>query len=361
MNVGIVCYGVYVPIYRIKAEEIAKAWQQNFNQIQSSLSIEEKSVPGIDEDSVTFAVNAAKNALLQCNLGSENINAIYVGSESAPYAVKPTATIVGQAIGANTFSMAADMEFACKAGTAALGVCLGLVKSGFAKFGMAIGTDTAQAAPGDILEYSAGAGAAALIVGPNVPSADLSGSGSVGIDATGLIAVLEDTISIASDTPDFWRRSLQKYPEHAGRFTAEPAYLKHICAVVEKLFAKHSYNAASFDYVVFHQPNGKLPLIAAKTLGFSHAQVAPGLIAPQIGNTYSANALLGLCSVLDQAEPDKRILLVSYGSGSGCDAFIFKTTQNIKKVSNFSNNLKSYLSHKKYLTYSEYRRNIESF
>jgi hydroxymethylglutaryl-CoA synthase len=226
------------------------------------------------------------------------------------------------------------------------------------------------------LEYSAGAGAAAFIVGTDAPSADLSGtrtleskafgsglsaSESSGTDYSKLIAVLEDTISIATDTPDFWRRSLQKYPEHAGRFTAEPAYLKHICAVVEKLFTKHSYTTQSFDYVIFHQPNGKLPLIAAKMLGFSKAQVDPGLIATQIGNTYSANALLGLCSVLDQAEPDKRILLVSYGSGSGCDAFIFKTTKNIKNVSNYSNNLKNYLNHKKYLTYSEYRRNIESF
>lgn len=348
MNVGIVGYGFYIPVYRIKVEEIAKAWQQNLNQIKSSLLIEEKSVPGIDEDSVTFAFNAANNALLQSGANSNDINAIYVGSESAPYAVKPTATIVGQAIGANAFCMAADMEFACKAGTAALGVCLGLVKSGFAKLGMAIGTDTAQAAPGDILEYSAGAGAAAFIIGS---------------DESKIIANIEDTISIASDTPDFWRRSMQKYPEHSGRFTAEPAYLKHITAIVKKIFTKHSCGPDSFDYVVFHQPNGKLPLMVAKSLGFSTEQINPGLIAQQIGNTYSASTLLGLCAVLDQALPDQRILLVSYGSGSGCDAFILKTTKNIKnvvnKLSNNITNLKSHLDCKKYLTYSEYRRNID--
>lgn len=348
MNVGIVGYGFYVPVYRIKCEEIANAWQQNLNQIQSSLLIEEKSVPGIDEDSATFAVNAAINSLLQSDLNPDSINAIYVGSESAPYAVKPTATIVATAIGANTFCMAADVEFACKAGTAALGICLGLVKSGFAKLGMAIGTDTAQATPGDILEYSAGAGAAAFIIG---------------IDDTKIIANIEDTISIASDTPDFWRRSMQKYPEHSGRFTAEPAYLKHVNAIVKKIFEKHSCGPDAFDYVIFHQPNGKLPLIAAKSLGFRSDQINPGLVAQNIGNTYSASSLLGLCAVLDQAQPDKKILLVSYGSGSGCDAFILKTTQNInnlsRKLSNKHDSLKSHLSHKKYLTYSEYRRNID--
>lgn len=348
MNVGVIGYGFYIPVYRIKAEEIAKAWHQNFDQIKSSLLIEEKSVPGIDEDSATFAVNAAKNALMQCGLNSKEINAIYVGSESAPYAVKPTATIVGDAIGADFFCMAADMEFACKSGTASLGVCMGLVKSGFAKFGMAIGTDTAQASPGDILEYSAGAGAAAFIVGS---------------DDSKIIANIEDSISIASDTPDFWRRSNQKYPEHAGRFTAEPAYLKHVSIIVKKIFEKHSCGPDSFDYVVFHQPNGKMPLIIAKNLGFKSEQINPGLIVQDIGNSYSASSLLGLSAVLDQAQPDEKILMVSYGSGSGCDAFILKTTKNIKKLTNGSMhsgfNLKSHLNHKKYLTYSEYRRNID--
>ena len=125
---------------------------------------------------------------------------------------------------------------------------------------------------------------------------------------------------------------MQKYPEHAGRFTAEPAYLKHVSAIVKKIFEKHSCGPESFDYVVFHQPNGKLPLIAAKSLGFKSAQIDPGLNWQDIGNTYTASSLLGLCAVLDQAQPDKRILLVSYGSGSGCDAFILKTTQNIKNV-----------------------------
>lgn len=340
INVGIVGYGVYIPAYRITLEEIALAWQQNFHQIKSSLFIEEKSVPGVDEDSATFAVNAAKNSLLQCSLVSNEINAIYVGSESHPYAVKPTASIVSQALGANPFCMAADIEFACKSGTAALGICLGLVKSGLAKFGLAIGTDTAQAAPGDILEYSAGAGAAALIVGS---------------DESKIIAVIEDAISLTTDTPDFWRRNMQKYPEHAGRFTAEPAYLKHIRLIVQKIFTKHSCDAKSFDYVVFHQPNGKLPLIAAKSLGFSTEQIEPGLVVRNIGNTYSASSLLGLCSVLDQAQPDKRILLVSYGSGSGCDAFILKTTKNIKKITRNSLNLNT----KKYLKYSEYRRHMD--
>ncbi|RME44400.1 MAG: hydroxymethylglutaryl-CoA synthase, partial [Chloroflexi bacterium] len=41
-----------------------------------------------------------------------------------------------------------------------------MVASGMAKYAMALGMDTAQGRPGDHLEYTAGAGGAALIVGP---------------------------------------------------------------------------------------------------------------------------------------------------------------------------------------------------
>ncbi len=69
-------------------------------------------------------------------------------------------------------------------------------------------------------------------------------------------------------------------------------------------------------------PNAKFPSAAAKKLGFSKEQMARGFIVPAIGNTYSACSPLGLTYVLEHAKKDERILLVSYGSGSGSDAFL---------------------------------------
>ena len=109
-----------------------------------------------DEDVATISVEAARNMMRRSNVDPKNIGALYCGSESHPYAVKPTGTIVAEAIEASPDLTVADYEFACKAGTAAIQSCMGLVGAGMVNYGVAIGADTAQGAPSDALEYSAG-------------------------------------------------------------------------------------------------------------------------------------------------------------------------------------------------------------
>jgi hydroxymethylglutaryl-CoA synthase len=338
-GVGITGYGVYIPRYRIKVEEIARVWAADASQIKRSLLLEEKSVPAPDEDTATIAVEAARNALARASISPREIGAIYVGSESHPYAVKPTATIVAEAIEATPNLTAADWEFACKAGTAAMQACIGLVKSGLIKYGMAIGSDTAQGAPGDALEYTAAAGGAAYIVGPSDESA---------------LAVFEGTFSFTTDTPDFWRRNMRPYPRHAGRFTGRPAYFKHVLSAAHGLLRSLKLTPQDFTYAVFHQPNGKFPLQAAEELGFDKKQVMPGLLVPKLGNTYSGASMLGLAAVLDQAKPGERILVVSFGSGAGSDAFSIVVTDAVETKRNLAPTVAYYLDRKKYVDYAVY-------
>ena len=107
-----------------------------------------------------MSIEAARNALARADIDPEGIRAVWVGSESHPYAVKPTSTIVAEAIGAVPNTQAADWQFACKAGTEALQAAIGFVGSGMAQYALAIGMDTAQGRPGDALEYTAGSGGA---------------------------------------------------------------------------------------------------------------------------------------------------------------------------------------------------------
>lgn len=336
---GIVGYGAHIPSYRIKVEEIAKVWGDDPQSISKGLVVNQKSVPGPDEDTVTISVEAARRALKRAEIDPKDIGAIYVGSESHPYAVKPTATIVADAIRASPDLTAADLEFACKAGTAGIQAAMGLVKSGIIKYGLAIGADTSQGAPGDALEYTASAGGAAYIIGEDNTIADI-----------------EETCSYTTDTPDFYRREGEAYPSHGGRFTGEPAYFKHVLGAANMMLEKTNTTAEDYDYAVFHQPNGKFYIRAAKKLGFTQEQYEQGLLTPNIGNTYSGATPLGLSSILDIAKPGDKIFAVSYGSGAGSDAFTITVNDRIEEARNKAKTLEEIQSNVTYVNYATYAK-----
>ena len=338
--VGIIGYGSYIPRYRIKVEEIAKTWGADAPSYKKGLMLREKSVPAPDQDTITMSVEATRNALKRCDIDPQEIGAIYIGSESHPYAVKPSGTTVAEAIGATPAIHCADFEFACKAGSEGMFVAHGLVKAGLIKYGIGIGADTSQGAPGDALEYSASAGAAAFIFADH-----------------DLLAEIEDTYSFMTDTPDFWRREYQFYPQHGGRFTGEPAYFSTVTGAAKGLLEKSGAKPEDFKYVVFHQPNGKFPMRVGKMLGFKREQIETGWLVPTLGNTYSGASPLGLTAILDEAQPGDRICMVSYGSGAGSDAFIFKCTDRLPAMQKNAPFTRDYLDKNQvYLDYGTYAK-----
>ena len=158
--VGIVGYGAYVPRYRLPAKEVARIWGGN----DEGLPIKEKAVAGLDEDVITMSIEAARNALKRAGINPLDLRAVWVGSESHPYAVKPSSTIVAEAIGASPNIQAGDWEFACKAGSEAMVAAIAMVGAGMGEYALAIGMDTAQGKPGDALEYTASSGGAPLLL-----------------------------------------------------------------------------------------------------------------------------------------------------------------------------------------------------
>jgi hydroxymethylglutaryl-CoA synthase len=339
--VGIVGHGAYVPRFRLPGREVSRVWTGG----TSCSPVEEKSVPGLDEDVATMSIEAARNALARAGIDAAELRAVWVGSESHPYAVKPTGTIVAEAIGATPHTLAGDWQFACKAGTEALSASFALVGSRAADYALAVGMDTAQGRPGDALEYTASAGGAAFVVGP----------------ADRAIAVLEGTLSYVTDTPDFWRREGELYPQHGGRFTGEPAYFHHVLAAGRELMASLGAKAGDYAHAVFHQPNPKFPSKAGRLLGFSASQLDTALLVRQVGNTYAGSALLGLTAVLDRAKAGERILVVSFGSGAGSDAFSFRVTDRALTLRSQVRTTADYVSSRQpidYATYARHRKKI---
>lgn len=303
---GIVGYGVYTSRFRIKEGSI------------------ERSVPFIDEDAITAAVEAGKLALIHSGVDSSLVGKVYVGSESNPYAVKPIASKVAQVLklgeeeGDVQGVDAVDTEFACKAATSMFKDAVSLVNYPKAnvEYAMVIGADNSQAAPrncpGGELDLFVGFGGCAYIFGKH-----------------DVIAEIEGWYSCTSDTPDFWRRDGEPYPMHGGRFTGDPAYFKHVRKSAKKLMERLGLQVSDINYFVAHQPNMRFPVKVAKELGFKEEQYLPSLQVAKFGNTYSGSSPVGLAAVLDIAKPDERILIASYGSGAGSDAYSLITTSQI--------------------------------
>lgn len=345
MNVGIVGFGTYLPFYRIKVSEIAPVWGKNPDEIEKSLGVSEKAVASYDEDALTMAFEAASSAIAYAGIDTSLIQLCLVGSESHPYAVNPTSTIVSEFLGMKHDYIASDLEFACKAGTTGMIAAAGLIASKKVKYALCIGSDTAQSKPHDILEYTSASAACAFILGEG--------------GRQDCIAQLIDFSSFSSDTPDFWRRDGVRYPSHGGRFTGEPAYFSHVIGATTSLLQKTGMKPSDFDYCIFHTPNGKFPREVARRLGFAPSQMIYSLTVDTIGNPYSASSLLGLANVLSHAKSNQMICMVSYGSGAGSDGFVFQTTKNIskKKVeekrSSYLDKKKKYISYLNYLKYSK--------
>lgn len=311
---GIIDVGCSVPRLRIGATELAVAMG-----VAGTSGM--KSVPNRDEDVTTLAYEAAARVVE--NRDAESIRALWVGTETRPNAVGPTAMTVASLLGLSPQCGTADLEFACRGAIEALWGLLGRIESGETSRAIVVGADCAHAGLDDPLVYSTGAGAAALLLG----------------NGDEVCAVISHHETYATDTPDFWRRDGELTPSHAHRFTGEPGYFRHQLQAAGRFFEKSNSTASDYRYAIFHQPNRKFVDRIAARLGFSRSQYEPSLFVEDIGNCYAANVFLGLARLWPQLAIGDTVFVSAYGSGAGADAFAIKLIRqpvNLQIAADFS-------------------------
>jgi len=365
-KVGIVGYGAYVPIQRIKTEMIVRKREAKrkdladfLEKVRNGLLLRDKSVAGVSEDSITLATEAAQNALDMARIDPTKVETVAVGSESKPYAVGTIARHVASFLGLGNNVYIADLEGACNSGMQSNAFVESQILSGRISYGLAVGTDVAQAPQGDPLEYACGAAAGAFLLGREDP-----------------VATIEDTAAYSSLTLDFWRRDGIHVPSHFGRTTVE-AYIKHVIGAIEGLLMKHpDVSLQDFDYITFHQPSGYMPLKTCKTLTqeeipldnpeledrirltpqFIEEKVRPWLRVLDTGNTYAAATLVATCDILDHAKPGEDLLAVSYGSGAYTLATWLHVEDAITRKRGRTPSVQDYLKRRRDITLRTYRR-----
>jgi hydroxymethylglutaryl-CoA synthase len=366
-KIGIIGYGAYVPIQRIQSELIVREREgkredlpEFLEKVKNGLLLRDKSVAGITEDSITIATEAAQNAVDMARIDPAEIETVAVGSESKPYAVGTIARHVASFLGMGNRVYIADLEGACNSGMQSNAFVESQISSGRIKYGIAIGTDVAQAPAGDPLEYACGAAAGAFLLGRDNP-----------------VATIEDTAAYSSLTLDFWRRDGIHVPSHFGRTTVE-AYIKHVIGAIEGLLLRHpEISLQDFDYITFHQPSGYMPMKTCKTLAqdkipildnpelekrirltpeFIEAKVRPWLRVLDTGNTYAAATLVATCDILDHAKPGEDVLAVSYGSGAYTIATWLHVEDAILGKRGRTPTVRDYLNRRRDINLDSYRR-----
>jgi hydroxymethylglutaryl-CoA synthase len=340
-KVGVLGYGVYIPWQRIQTEAIVRARERGrkdlgefLDKVRNGLLLRYKSIASHSEDTITMATEAAENAIKMAGINPEEIGTVAAGSESKPYAVGQIARHVASFIGVKENAFTADLEGACNAGMQALSFVESDIRAGKIEYGLAIGSDVAQAPRGDPLEYAAGAGAGAFVLGKEGD----------------FVATIEDIVPYSSLTMDFWRREEVPVPSHLGRTTVE-AYIQHVLGAIATLLRKYKdLRISDFDHITFHQPSGYMPLKACKTLlqppinpssdlaermklteEDIERKVKPWLRVLDTGNTYAASTPIATASILDRSKPGDNILAVSYGSGAYANATWLRVQEGIKR------------------------------
>ena len=122
--IGIKSYGAYIPVYRLSANELARAWGRRGGKGETA-------VANYDEDSITMAVEAA----IDCLSGMEHdiADGLYFASTTPPYDEKLSASIVAAAVDMRDDLFTLDLGNTLRAGTSAIKAAHDAIKSGSAK------------------------------------------------------------------------------------------------------------------------------------------------------------------------------------------------------------------------------------
>jgi hydroxymethylglutaryl-CoA synthase len=303
---GIVSYGSYVPYRRLKRSAIAAV-------LGTPAGKGERAIASFDEDSVSMAVEAVRDALRAAPPG--DIEALIFATTTPPYAEKLSAAVIGAAAMLPAAIRASDMTGSVRAGLSALLQGADAVSGGAKRALVAIG-DCRLAAPEGNAEQTTGDGAVAFVLGSD-----------------NVIAEIEASSSITREFLDTWRAQGERFAHSwEERFTLTQAHSPMLGTVIKSLLEKAKVAPSDLAKVILDTPNPRAADEIARALKIDPAKF-PDSFALTIGQTGAAHASLMLAAALPSAKPGDRILVATVADGA--DAVLFRvapSAANFKPV-----------------------------
>jgi 3-hydroxy-3-methylglutaryl CoA synthase len=304
--VGIVRFGGYVPRLRLERRGVAAAHRW-FAPGLGALGKGERAIANWDEDTVTMAVEAARDCLGGHDRAA--VARVVLASTSLPFADRQNAGIVKEGLNLPDGTGALDVSASQRAGTSALLDAFHAVAGG-AGDTLCVASERRRARPASEAELTNGDAAAAMLVGTD-----------------GLAARFVGGHSLTIDFVDHFRESGEPFDYGwETRWIREEGYGKIVPEAVRQAFAKLDLKPAEIDHFVMAAPLKGVNQAAAKASGIADAAVVDAL-AERLGDCGAAQPLILLSHLLETAEAGRRIMLV--GFGQGCDVIVLETLPGI--------------------------------
>ncbi|MFB6163701.1 MAG: zinc ribbon domain-containing protein [Haloarculaceae archaeon] len=292
---GILGAGAYAPALRIAAAEFEDAWGRF-----SPPGIEQKAVPEADEDALTMAWEAGRRALAAADATADDVTWLGFATTTPPLEESDLTARLGSFFGVPEDAGRQEFTGSTRAGTRALFAALDAdLGDGV---GLVIASDAPHGSPEDEREHAAGAGAAALVVGPDAPGE------------------IVDRAEYATPYPGTRFRRLGSEDVEGLDVTSydRQAFSEALGGAVSTLDA----DVGEVDAAAVQAPNGGLPYRSAGALGVDAETIGTCATVQDLGDTAAASVLLSLATAL--ADGDERILAASFGSGAGADALLIE-------------------------------------
>ena len=300
---GIILFGGYVPRRRLQRSAIyaANRW---FAPGLKGLSAGERSVAGWDEDSVTMAVEAARDCL--GDHPREEIGNVFLASTTHPNADRQNAGIVKEALVLNDAVGALDVGGSQRAGTSML-IQAFAAAAGADKPVLALAAERGRARPGSEDELLNGDAAACLLVGADDGIARLIGHHSLTLDFV-----------------DHYRSANETYDQNwEARWVREEGHVKIAGRAIRETLDNHGLSGSDISHVIIGIAAKGAAAAVAKAGGLPAEALRDNLSAV-MGHAGSAQPLVMLAHALEDAKPGERILVVGFGQGA--DVLLLEAT-----------------------------------
>ncbi|WP_321390362.1 3-oxoacyl-[acyl-carrier-protein] synthase III C-terminal domain-containing protein [Emcibacter sp.] len=305
-KVGIKSWGSYIPSRRIHRSTIFQsvAWA---NPALKGLSGGRRSFCGWDEDSITMAVESARESLKRLAGQPGDINALLFASTSFPFLDRQNSTLVSAALNLPAAVRSLDLAGSLRAGTSGLIEAQASARGGDT---VLVSSDNRHAKPGSSEEMNYGSAAASLVLGAGEVVAEFLG-----------------TCSRSFDLVDHYRSSgMDADYGFEARWVRDEGYIGQLVPMLSEFLDASGMAPQEVDHAILPATSDRLNRTIAGRLGIRNEAVTDGRFL-DVGHTGTAHSLLLLTDCLNNAGPGETILVC--GFGQGCDAVLLRTTEKL--------------------------------